>query len=59
TDSDFPMSSITGRAKKPITTSIGRGIQLEIKITMHAYAAWFCIYSLYFFTPRRTSAGAA
>ncbi|CAI1582886.1 Uncharacterised protein [Serratia quinivorans] len=25
------MSSITGRAKLPITTSIGRGIQLEIK----------------------------
>lgn len=26
------MSNITGRAKKPLTTSLGRGIQLEIKI---------------------------
>jgi hypothetical protein len=28
------MSSITGRAKMPNTTSIGRGIQLEIKNTL-------------------------
>lgn len=32
TDKDFPMNSITGRAKKSLTTSIGRGIHLEIKI---------------------------
>ncbi|CAI1682462.1 Uncharacterised protein [Serratia proteamaculans] len=30
------MSSITGGAKKSITTSIGRGIQLEIKIAFNA-----------------------
>ncbi|MGK4331784.1 AlpA family phage regulatory protein [Lonsdalea quercina] len=39
TDSDLTMSSITGRAKTPITTSIGRGIQLEIKIGP-ASVAW-------------------
>ncbi|MFP1840699.1 hypothetical protein, partial [Lonsdalea quercina] len=39
TDSDFPMSSITGRAKTPITTSIGRGIQLEIKALNKGFRA--------------------
>ncbi|MFO3898367.1 hypothetical protein, partial [Klebsiella michiganensis] len=34
TDSDFPMSSITGRANLLLTTSIGGGVHAGIKVTL-------------------------
>ncbi|ECH1406038.1 hypothetical protein FNH73_24600 [Salmonella enterica subsp. salamae] len=38
TDSDFPMSSIIGRANLLLTTSIGGGVHVGIKI---AITCWF------------------
>ncbi|MBW5935826.1 hypothetical protein CFM95_17810 [Klebsiella michiganensis] len=35
TDSDFPMSSITGRANLLLTTSIGGGVHAGIKKRRH------------------------
>ncbi|MCX8983905.1 hypothetical protein, partial [Citrobacter portucalensis] len=54
TDSDFPMSSIIGRANLLLTTSIGGGVWMRIKNpgTHHAGVLFFLPYLVknYFFT---------
>ncbi|EEB9695672.1 hypothetical protein AHU65_001539 [Salmonella enterica subsp. enterica] len=57
TDSDFPMSSITGRANFLLTTSTGGGIQMGVKLTRlvkagYSYNAYYnliCTFGGYFF----------